>query len=330
MTSAPVLEVTRLHKSFPGVKALSHVHLRLFPGEIHALMGQNGAGKSTLIKVLTGLYTPDAGRITLDGQAIAPTCTEDAQALGIRTVYQEVNLCPNLSVAENICAGRFPRKSLLQGRRIDWAAVRAEARRVLGQMDLDIDVTAPLSHYSLSVQQMVAIARALRVPARVLILDEPASGLDPAQRVEIRHLVRELAQGDVTVILSTHVLPEVEAICDRAIIINEGRIVASDTLDGLSQAGVSVKLTVARPDDALLQQLRGLSGVQSVRDMSGGTYVVTSERDVRAEAASIAVAYDLLALSGQRGLEDAYLLATEAASSVGAAGQASDDDGGES
>ena len=104
-----MLALTGLHKSFPGVKALSNVSLRLFPGEVHALMGQNGAGKSTLIKVLTGLYTPDAGTITLDGKPIAPKRTEDAQALGIRTVYQEVNLCPNLSVAENICAGRFPR-----------------------------------------------------------------------------------------------------------------------------------------------------------------------------------------------------------------------------
>ncbi|HEU6456135.1 MAG TPA: ATP-binding cassette domain-containing protein, partial [Roseateles sp.] len=154
--AAPVLELSGIHKSFPGVKALSDVRLRLFPGEVHALMGQNGAGKSTLIKVLTGLYQPDAGRITLNGEAIAPKRTEDAQDLGIRTVYQEVNLCPNLSVAENICAGRFPRKSWLGGGRIDWAAVHAEARRVLAQMDLDIDVTAPLSHYSLSVQQMVA------------------------------------------------------------------------------------------------------------------------------------------------------------------------------
>ena len=100
MSPTPMLEITNLHKSFPGVKALSNVHLRLFPGEVHALMGQTGAGKSTLIKVLTGLYTPDAGTITLDGQPIAPKRTEDAQALGIRTVYQEVNLCPNLSVAE--------------------------------------------------------------------------------------------------------------------------------------------------------------------------------------------------------------------------------------
>ncbi|RZJ13500.1 MAG: sugar ABC transporter ATP-binding protein, partial [Rubrivivax sp.] len=129
---APVLSLSGIDKSFPGVKALTNVSLRLFPGEVHALMGQNGAGKSTLIKVLTGLYQPDAGTITLDGGAIAPKRTEDAQSLGIRTVYQEVNLCTNLSVAENICAGRFPRK----WGRIDWTAVNAEAKRVLTQMDL--------------------------------------------------------------------------------------------------------------------------------------------------------------------------------------------------
>ena len=190
--SAPVLDLSGIHKAFPGVKALSDVRLRLFPGEVHALMGQNGAGKSTLIKVLTGLYTPDAGSITLDGQPIAPKRTEDAQALGIRTVYQEVNLCPNLSVAENICAGRFPRTPWWSGGRIDWPAVHAEARRVLGQMDLDIDVTQPLSRYSLSIQQMVAIARALRISARVLILDEPTAALNNAEIDDLFKIIRHL------------------------------------------------------------------------------------------------------------------------------------------
>src|SRR5450830_839638 len=110
-STEPALELIGIHKAFTGVKALTNVSLRLYPGEVHALMGQNGAGKSTLIKVLTGLYRPEAGTLTLDGKRIAPRRTEDAQQLGIRTVYQEVNLCPNLSVAENICAGRFPRKS---------------------------------------------------------------------------------------------------------------------------------------------------------------------------------------------------------------------------
>jgi simple sugar transport system ATP-binding protein len=213
-----VLELTGLHKSFPGVKALTQVSLRLFPGEVHALMGQNGAGKSTLIKVLTGLYTPDAGTITLDGKPIAPRRTEDAQALGIRTVYQEVNLCPNLSVAENVCAGRFPRR----WGRIDWAAVRDEARRVLAEMDLDIEVTAPLSRYSLAVQQMVAIGRALRIPARVLILDEPTSSLDDAAVQRLFALLRRLREQGLAILFVTHFLDQTYALADRITVMRNG------------------------------------------------------------------------------------------------------------
>ena len=117
----PVLEVTGIHKAFPGVKALSEAGLRLFPGEVHTLMGQNGAGKSTLIKVLTGVYQPDAGSIVLEGRAIQPRSTQDAQDLGISTVYQEVNLCPNLSVAENIFIGRYPRRFGM----VDWRSMRS-------------------------------------------------------------------------------------------------------------------------------------------------------------------------------------------------------------
>lgn len=248
MTTAPVLAITNLHKSFPGVKALSNVHLRLFPGEVHALMGQNGAGKSTLIKVLTGLYTPDAGTITLDGQPIAPKRTEDAQALGIRTVYQEVNLCPNLSVAENICAGRFPRTSLLKGWRIDWPAVHAEARRVLGQMDLDIDVTAPLSSYSLSVQQMVAIARALRISARVLILDEPTSSLDDAAVQRLFTVLRRLREQGLAILFVTHFLDQTYALADRITVMRNGETEGEYLASELSRLALVNKMVGAPPD----------------------------------------------------------------------------------
>ncbi|MES1265573.1 MAG: ATP-binding cassette domain-containing protein, partial [Variovorax sp.] len=157
-TGAPVLLLTGIDKRFNGVPALSGVSLRLRAGEIHALLGQNGAGKSTLIKVLTGVYAADAGEMALAGQPIRPASPLDAQHLGISTVYQEVNLCPNLSVAENIFAGRYPRRGPAQGWRIDWAAVHREARALLARLDIDIDVTQLLSSYSVAVQQMVAIA----------------------------------------------------------------------------------------------------------------------------------------------------------------------------
>src|SRR5262245_14105375 len=140
-------------------------------------MGQNGAGKSTLIKLLTGVHRADAGGLVLDGAPIAPANPVAAQALGISTVYQEVNLCPNLSVAENVFAGRYPRRGLLQGRRIAWAEANEKARALLARIGLHIDVTRLLSSYPVAVQQMVAIARALDVDAKVLILDEPTSSL---------------------------------------------------------------------------------------------------------------------------------------------------------
>ena len=246
--SEPLLAMRGIGKRFPGVVALSAVDFTVRAGEIHALLGENGAGKSTLIKVLTGLYTPDAGEIRLDGQTIAPSRTEDAQSLGIRTVYQEVNLCTNLSVAENICAGRFPRKSLLGGGRIDWGAVNAEARRVLAQMDLDIDVTAPLSRYSLSVQQMVAIARALRISARVLILDEPTSSLDDAAVQRLFTVLRRLREQGLAILFVTHFLEQTYALADRITVMRNGETEGEYLASELSRLALVNKMVGAPPD----------------------------------------------------------------------------------
>src|SRR4051794_28796221 len=175
MTPDPILRMTGIHKAFVGVKALEDVDLRLFPGEVHALMGENGAGKSTLIKVLTGVHAIDAGEITLEGRPVLFASPMEAQRGGVSTVYQEVNLCANLSVAENIFLGREP----LKAGRIQWRAMRRGAAEALARVQLHhIDVSAQLSSYSLAVQQMVAIARAVDIDARVLILDEPTSSLD--------------------------------------------------------------------------------------------------------------------------------------------------------
>ena len=167
LADKPIVSMTGIDKTFPGVTALTGVDFRLLPGEVHALMGENGAGKSTLIKVLTGVYEADAGSIVLAGEPVRFTGPLRAQAAGISTVYQEVNLCPNLSVAENVFAGRYPRKRL----RIDWTAMNAQARTLLARLNLDIDVTRLLSSYPVAVQQMVAIARALSVSCKVLVLD---------------------------------------------------------------------------------------------------------------------------------------------------------------
>ncbi|USX29108.1 sugar ABC transporter ATP-binding protein [Oxalobacteraceae bacterium OTU3CINTB1] len=218
LSTAPVLELRGISKAFPGVQALSGVALNLYPGEVHTLMGQNGAGKSTLIKVLTGVYAPDQGEILLDGQAIYPTSTLDAQNLGISTVYQEVNLCPNLSVAENIFIGRYPRK--FGG--IDWRGMQQQATELLERMRIRIDVTMPLAHYPLAIQQMVAISRALLVSAKVLILDEPTSSLDEKEVDLLFSVLRGLREQGMSILFVTHFLDQTYAISDRITVMRNG------------------------------------------------------------------------------------------------------------
>ncbi len=215
---APVLELRGISKAFPGVQALSGVALNLYPGEVHTLMGQNGAGKSTLIKVLTGVYAPDQGQILLEGRAIQPASTLEAQNLGISTVYQEVNLCPNLSVAENIFIGRYPRK---RGG-IDWAGMQRQAVELLERMQIRIDVSLPLARYPLAIQQMVAISRALLVSAKVLILDEPTSSLDEKEVDLLFSVLRGLREQGMAILFVTHFLDQTYAISDRITVMRNG------------------------------------------------------------------------------------------------------------
>ncbi|HUN93980.1 MAG TPA: sugar ABC transporter ATP-binding protein [Burkholderiaceae bacterium] len=220
-----MLQMTGVRKSFPGVRALVGVDFRLFPGEIHALMGQNGAGKSTLIKVLTGVYPADAGTIELAGRAIHPSSPLEAQKLGVSTVYQEVNLCPNLSVAENIFAGRYPRKGASGAWRIDWPRMASQAKELLSKLNLDIDVTRLLASYSVAVQQMVAIARALSVSSRVLILDEPTSSLDEDEVRRLFDVLRQLRSDGLAILFVTHFIDQVYEIADRITVLRNGALI---------------------------------------------------------------------------------------------------------
>src|SRR5688572_2075173 len=178
--AAPVIEMRDISITFPGVKALDGVDFRMFPGEVHSLMGENGAGKSTLIKALTGVYGIDSGTIALSGERVSFSGPAQAQAAGISTVYQEVNLLPNLSVAENIMLGREPRRFGA----IDWRAMRRRSAELLAGLNLEIDPGSLLGDHSLAVQQLIAIARAIDVQAKVLILDEPTSSLDTDEVAE--------------------------------------------------------------------------------------------------------------------------------------------------
>ncbi len=221
-TAAPVLELAGIRKQFAGVPVLQDVQLRLYPGEIHALMGQNGAGKSTLIKVLTGVLKASGGEMRLAGRPEWPDSPLAAQRLGISTVYQEVNLCPNLSVAENIFAGRYPRHGLAQGFRIDGAQMQQRARELVARIGLDIDVTRLLSDYPVAVQQLVAIARALSIDARVLILDEPTSSLDDDEVRKLFEVLRRLRSEGLAIVFVTHFLNQVYAVSDRITVLRNG------------------------------------------------------------------------------------------------------------
>ncbi|HMQ42146.1 MAG TPA: sugar ABC transporter ATP-binding protein [Paracoccus sp. (in: a-proteobacteria)] len=223
-----LLSIRSLTKIFPGTRALDAVDFDLRAGEVHALLGENGAGKSTLIKCLTGAYRRDAGTVTLDGAAIDPRSTVEAQMLGISTVYQEVNLLPNLTVAQNLIFGREPRRFGL----IDSRAMRAEARALLGQYGLDLDVDRDLGSYSVAIQQIIAIARAVSLSGKVLILDEPTASLDAAEVRMVFDVVRGLRERGLGIVFVSHFLDQVFDLTDRVTVLRNGqKIVTENTAD---------------------------------------------------------------------------------------------------
>lgn len=226
--------------TFPGVKALDNVDFTLRKGEIHALMGENGAGKSTLIKCLTGINAFEAGEIHVDGieGAVVNHSTLDAQNKGISTVYQEVNLCPNLSVAENLFIGREPKTKLGA---IDWKTMVKRSQKIVKDLDMHIDVTQNLEEYSLALQQMIAIARAVDMDCKVLILDEPTSSLDDNEVEKLFKLMNQLKAKGVGIVFVTHFLEQVYAVCDRITVLRDGKLVGEYPIADLPR----VKLVAA-------------------------------------------------------------------------------------
>ena len=216
-----ILRARAVSKSFPGVKALEGVDFTVRAGEIHALMGENGAGKSTLIKVLTGVYRRDAGEIYLGNNLIDPRTPDEAQRLGISTVYQEVNLVPHLSVAENICLGRQRTTLGL----LKWKEIRERAEKALARLGIEHDVTETLANNSIAIQQLVAIARALDTSARLLILDEPTSSLDEGEVERLFGIMRKLKGDGMGIIFVTHFLDQVYAVSDRITVLRNGKLV---------------------------------------------------------------------------------------------------------
>ena len=238
MTTSPVVEMRDITVGFPGVKALDGVGFRLLPGEVHALMGENGAGKSTLIKALTGVYGIDGGTIRVRGEERVFASPGAAQEAGIATVYQEVNLCPNLTVAENILLGREPRRL----GRVDRRAVRRRAAELLARLNLAVDPDSVLGGHPLAVQQLVAIARAVDLDAAVLILDEPTSSLDADEVGELFRVIRDIRDAGVAVLFVSHFLDQVYAIADRVTILRNGKLVGEYPLAELSRLEMVKKM----------------------------------------------------------------------------------------
>ena len=235
----PVVEMTGIAIGFPGVKALDGVDFRLFPGEVHALMGENGAGKSTLIKALTGVYTTDSGTIMVLGEPKRFSSPAESQAAGISTVYQEVNLCPNLTVEENVLLGREPRR---RGS-IDWKGVRSRTREVLAELQLDhIDPGSLLSTHSIAVQQLIAIARSVEIHAKVLILDEPTSSLDADEVRQLFRVIRDLRDRGVAILFVSHFLEQVYEISDRMTVLRNGKLVGEYLTRDLSRMSLISKM----------------------------------------------------------------------------------------
>jgi simple sugar transport system ATP-binding protein len=267
----PVVEMKGISITFPGVKALDEVDFRMFPGEVHSLMGENGAGKSTLIKALTGVYGIDSGVIWLNGGKVAFSSPAQAQAAGISTVYQEVNLLGNLTVAENVMLGREPRF----GAAIDWRATRKRAKEVLERLNLDINPNSLLNSHSLAIQQLVSIARALDYNASVLVLDEPTSSLDVEEVAELFRVIRSLTEQGVAILFVSHFLDQVYEISDRITVLRNGRMVGEYLTDELLR--IDLVQAMIGKELSTLEELQNRSHAADPDTEEQGPYLAASQ-----------------------------------------------------
>lgn len=258
-----VLQMKNIHKSFPGVRALQGVDFTLRKGEVHALMGENGAGKSTLIKVLTGVYGKDEGDIFMEGKAVAIHSPQDAQNVGISTVYQEITLCPNLSVGENMFIGRT------KGMGQNWKKMNKDTEKILQSLDIPATATQQLGTCSLAVQQMIAIARAVDMDCKVLILDEPTSSLDEQEVEKLFKLMRDLRSKGVGIVFVTHFLDQVYEICDRITVMRDGQLVGEFEIEKLPRVQLVSKMLGKELDD-----MSDIKGEQKAFERKAGTVPV--------------------------------------------------------
>ncbi len=275
--AAPLWEVRRISKSFPGVKALDRVSLTLLPGEVHALLGENGSGKSTLCKILAGVYSPDGGEVLHCGAPVTMSDPLEARRHGVATIYQEFSLVPTLSVAENIFLGRPLRRATLHT--LDWPAMRQETTRLLDALDLPIDPDATVRSLSVAEQQLVEIAKALALDSTLLIMDEPTAALGLSETQHLQSLIRQLAAQGKAILYVSHRLDEVFAVCDVATIVKDGSIVVAHepvrnlTMDVVVRSMVGADIEEHYPKQvqtpgAPVLEVEGLSTENGVHDVT--------------------------------------------------------------
>ncbi|MDX2162110.1 MAG: sugar ABC transporter ATP-binding protein [bacterium] len=252
MNTTPLLELRGISKQFPGVKALDDVRFDVVRGEVHALLGENGAGKSTLIKILSGVHKPDAGTLRLDGQPVTFNTPREAQQAGIATIYQELSLYPELTVAENIFVGHAPRTALGL---VDWKTMTARAREILASLNIyDMDVRKKVGTFNVGNRQRIEIAKALSINARVLIMDEPTAALTDSDVTRLFEIVRLLRERGVAIIYISHRLQEVFALADRVTVLRDGQYIDTQPVRDTSESALIAKM-VGRTIDNLFPKL---------------------------------------------------------------------------
>ncbi|NML45099.1 sugar ABC transporter ATP-binding protein [Ramlibacter sp. G-1-2-2] len=273
----PIVSIRHLSKAFAGVKALDRVQFELFPGEVHALMGENGAGKSTLMKVLAGIHARDAGEIVVDGKPVDITSPRAAQALGIGIVHQELNLMSHLSAAQNIFIGREPRRGF--GLLLDEEALNAQAAKIFARMNLALDPRTLVSELSVAKRQMVEIAKALSFHSKVLIMDEPTAALNNQEVADLFRIIRQLKAEGVGIVYISHKMDELQQVADRVTVLRDGQYIATvpmastslEAIIGMMVGRQLEQLHEEHPDTAgneVVLEVRGLSRGSAIQDVS--------------------------------------------------------------
>ncbi len=293
--AVPRIMMRGIVKRFHGVTALGGVDIEVRPGEVHAIVGENGAGKSTLIKVLTGVYAPDAGHVLLEGMPVAFRAPHEAQAAGIATIYQEVNLVPTLSAAENIRLGAQPRSRFGL---IDWRRMHAEAGEILDRYGISVDVTCPVEELGLAAQQMIAIVRALSLGGRVIIMDEPTSALTHREVDHLMAMVGQIRADGISVVYISHRLDELYRIGDRVTVLRDGKRITTADISAISR----VELINAMLGREMVRVQRSARNLAAASASHPPLVAAGLSRPPRVQAADVAIAAgEIVGLAGLQG-----------------------------